>query len=65
MRTAFTQLQGKTDAENSRHLLAVTGAASVAGSAFFRPGYGENPLRFRFAKNDRDLDTACDHRPEL
>jgi len=33
--------------------------ASVAGSAFFRPGLGENLLRFCFAKKDADLDEAC------
>jgi aminotransferase len=54
-----TRLSGKTAAEKARHLLAVTGVASVAGSAFFRPGRGENLLRFCFAKKDEDLDEAC------
>jgi aminotransferase len=54
-----TRLTGKTAAEKARHLLAVTGVAAVAGSAFFRPGGGENLLRFCFAKKDRDLDEAC------
>jgi aminotransferase len=54
-----TRLPGKTAAEKARHLLAVTGVASVAGSAFFRPGRGENLLRFCFAKKDEDLDEAC------
>jgi aminotransferase len=54
-----TKLPGKTSAEKARHLLAVTGVASVAGSAFFRPGRGENLLRFCFAKKDADLDEAC------
>jgi aminotransferase len=54
-----TRLTGKTAAEKARHLLAVTGVASVAGSAFFRPGRGENLLRFCFAKKDEDLDEAC------
>ena len=31
------------------------GVASVAGSAFFRPGKGEDLLRFCFAKKDKDL----------
>jgi aminotransferase len=35
------RLPGKTAAEKARHLLAATGVASVAGSAFFRPGHGE------------------------
>jgi len=54
-----TRLPGNTSAEKARHLLAVTGVASVAGSAFFRPGRGENLLRFCFAKKDHDLDEAC------
>jgi len=54
-----TRLSGKTAAEKARHLLAVTGVASVAGSAFFRPGRGENLLRFCFAKKDDELDEAC------
>jgi aminotransferase len=54
-----TRLPGKTAAEKARHLLAVTGVAAVAGSAFFRPCRGENLLRFCFAKKDHDLDEAC------
>jgi aminotransferase len=54
-----TRLPGKTAAQKARHLLAATGVASVAGSAFFRPGHGENLLRFCFAKKDNDLDEAC------
>ncbi|WP_433974782.1 aminotransferase class I/II-fold pyridoxal phosphate-dependent enzyme [Tunturiibacter lichenicola] len=52
-------LEGATAAEKARSLLAKTGVASVAGSAFFRPGKGENLLRFCFAKRDRDLAEAC------
>jgi aminotransferase len=52
-------LQGETAAEKARALLAQTGVASVAGSAFFRPGRGENLLRFCFAKKDKDLAEAC------
>ena len=54
-----SRLPGETAAEKARHLLAVTGVASVAGSAFFRPGHGENLLRFCFAKKDHELDDAC------
>ncbi len=54
-----TRLPGKTSAEKARRLLAATGVASVAGSAFFRPGRGENLLRFCFAKKDPELDDAC------
>jgi aminotransferase len=55
-----SRLPGETAAIKSRHLLAATGVASVAGSAFFRPGRGENLLRFCFAKKDHDLDDACE-----
>jgi len=54
-----TRLPGQTAAEKARNLLAATGVASVAGSAFFRKGHGENLLRFCFAKKDEDLDDAC------
>ena len=54
-----SRLPGKTAAEKARHLLAATGVASVAGSAFFRPGRGETLLRFCFAKKDNELDEAC------
>jgi aminotransferase len=63
-------LPGKTAAEKARFLLARTGVASVAGSAFFRPGRGEDLLRFCFAKKDHDLSEACErlrsaHLPNL
>jgi aminotransferase len=54
-----TRLKGQTAAEKARYLLAFAGVASVAGSAFFRQGRGENLLRFCFAKKDEDLDDAC------
>jgi aminotransferase len=54
------RLPGKTSAEKARALLRLTGVASVAGSAFFRAGRGENLLRFCFAKQDAELDGACD-----
>jgi aminotransferase len=54
-----TRLKGKTAADKARHLLAATGVAAVAGSAFFRSGRGEDLLRFCFAKKDEDLDEAC------
>ncbi len=55
-----TRLPGKTGAEKARNLLATTGVAAVAGSAFFRAGRGEDLLRFCFAKKDGELDEACD-----
>lgn len=53
------RLSGANAAEKARSLLARTGVAAVAGSAFFRKGHGENLLRFCFAKKDADLDEAC------
>jgi aminotransferase len=52
-------LSGDTAAQKARSLLAKTGVAAVAGSAFFRPGKGEDLLRFCFAKKDEDLEEAC------
>ena len=54
-----TRISGNNAAQKARTLLAETGVAAVAGSAFFRPGGGENLLRFCFAKRDADLDDAC------
>ena len=59
------RLAGRNAAEKSRSLLAATGVASVAGSAFFRPGRGEDLLRFCFAKQDRELDEACERLRKL
>jgi aminotransferase len=53
-------IKGTNARERARHLLAVTGVAAVAGSAFFRPGRGEDLLRFCFAKQDNELDEACE-----
>ena len=54
-------LAGENAAARSRDLLARTGAAAVAGSAFFRAGSaeGEHLLRFCFAKKEPDLTEAC------
>jgi aminotransferase len=60
-----TRLPGKTAAEKARNLMAATGIASVAGSAFFRPGRGEDLLRFCFAKKDAELDEACERLRKL
>ncbi|HTV54176.1 MAG TPA: aminotransferase class I/II-fold pyridoxal phosphate-dependent enzyme [Terriglobia bacterium] len=54
-----SRLGGDNAAQKARNLLARAGVAAVAGSAFFRPGGGENLLRFCFAKQDADLDEAC------
>jgi aminotransferase len=52
-------LTGRNSKEKSMALLRETGVASVAGSAFYHAGDGENLIRFCFAKNDSDLEEAC------
>ncbi len=52
-------LPGRTAAEKARALLAETGVAAVAGSAFVRAERGENLLRFCFSKKDAELAEAC------
>jgi len=54
-----TSIPGATAKEKARRLLADTGIASVAGSAFFSAGRGENLLRFCYAKKDTELEEAC------
>ena len=59
-----SRIPGATAALKARALLAQTGVAAVAGSAFYRPNQGpdspaENLLRFCFAKKDAELDDAC------
>ncbi|QNI32385.1 pyridoxal phosphate-dependent aminotransferase [Alloacidobacterium dinghuense] len=51
---------GATAREKARNLLAQTGVAGVAGTAFFTGGRGEEIMRFCFAKRDEDLQRACD-----
>ncbi|HEV2619150.1 MAG TPA: pyridoxal phosphate-dependent aminotransferase, partial [Acidobacteriaceae bacterium] len=53
------RLPGKTASAKARHLLAATGVAGVAGSAFFLDDGGEDLLRFCFGKTPEALDRAC------
>ncbi len=55
-----SRIPGKSAAARARGLLAATGVAAVAGTAFFTEGRGENMLRFCFAKQDADLERACE-----
>jgi aminotransferase len=52
-------LGGTTSKEKSMTLLRETGVATVAGSAFYHGGGGENLIRFCFAKTDTELEEAC------
>ncbi len=54
-----SMLPGKTSREKALYLLRETGVASVAGSAFYHGGGGENLIRFCFAKTDAELAEAC------
>jgi aminotransferase len=54
-----SRVPGETAALKARQLLAETGVAAVAGSAFFGGGRGDNLLRFCFAKKAEELDEAC------
>ena len=53
-----TAIAGANAKERARTLLKETGVASVAGSAFFASGGGEDLLRFCFGKQ-KALDRAC------
>jgi aminotransferase len=54
-----SRVPGKTAPQKARNLLASTGVASVAGSAFFASSGGDNILRFCFGKQPEALDRAC------
>jgi aminotransferase len=54
-----TRVPGATARDKARALLQSTGVATVAGSAFFRPGRGEHLLRLCFGKKPADLTRAC------
>jgi aminotransferase len=52
-------LPGKTSKEKSMALLRETGVATVAGSAFYQSGGGQDLIRFCFAKTEAELNEAC------
>ena len=54
-----TRLPGADARDKARVLLAKTGVAAVAGSAFYSKGRGENVLRFCFAKKEEAIAEAC------
>lgn len=59
------RLSGRTAKEKTMTLLEKTKVATVAGSAFYHDGGGQNLIRFCFAKKDRDLDEACERLMKL
>lgn len=54
-----SSIPGETAAIKARTLLADTGVAAVAGTAFLTGVRGNNILRFCFAKRTNDLERAC------
>jgi len=52
-------IEGPDARARARTLLQETGVATVAGSAFFAPGRGEDLLRLCFAKKRGELEEAC------
>jgi aminotransferase len=56
----ISRLPGKTGKERALHLLHKCGVACVPGEAFYaKPEDGYGLGRFCFAKNQKDLDEAC------
>ncbi len=55
-----SRLPGETARDKARYLLARSGVAAVAGSAFFTEGRGQNLLRFCYAKRPGPLAEACE-----
>ena len=55
----ISALPGRDGKERAMCLLQKTGVAAVPGEAFYASG-GSTLARFCFAKNDGDLDDACD-----
>ncbi len=54
----ISALPGRDGKERAMYLLQKTGVAAVPGEAFYAEG-GSSLARFCFAKNDRELDEAC------
>jgi aminotransferase len=53
-------LPGADAKQRAMYLLEQSGVAAVPAKAFWHDNYGENMLRFCFAKTDADLRAACD-----
>ncbi len=60
----ISKIPGDTSREKAMCLLEKTGVAVVPGSAFYRSG-GENLARLCFAKDDRELEEACERLQKL
>jgi aminotransferase len=60
-----SSIPGAKSKEKAMYLLDKTGVASVPGSAFYHADGGENLVRFCFAKNNNELDEACNRLRKL
>jgi aminotransferase len=61
----IARIPGETSRDKAMYLLYRAGVAGVPGAAFFHNGDGENLIRFCFAKNDAELEEACQRLEEL
>jgi aminotransferase len=60
----ISAIPGDTSREKAMYLLEKTGVAVVPGSAFYRSG-GEDLARLCFAKDDQELEQACERLQKL
>jgi len=56
-----SKINGLTSKEKAMNILQKTKVASVPGSAFYNSNGGENMVRFCFAKEDYELENACNN----
>lgn len=60
-----SRIPGASSKEKAMFILRHTGVATVPGSAFYVSGFGENLVRFCFAKSDEVIDEACERLRKL
>ena len=60
-----SRLPGATSKQKAMHLLRDCGVAAVPGEAFYHAGGGENLVRLCYAKDDAELDAACERLQRL
>lgn len=55
-----SRLPGASSKQKAMNLLRESGVATVPGEAFYHDGGGENLVRLCYAKDDAELDAACE-----
>jgi aminotransferase len=55
-----SRIPGASSKQKAMHLLRESGVATVPGEAFYHDGGGENLVRLCYAKDDAELDAACE-----